>query len=85
MPLPGKWATDANNCKRAFNATHCAECKAVTNVILTIDDSDNDNQYGVGECVNLAGKCVEIDGCELVLRDKDSLNCQLTTYQCIRC
>jgi len=69
MPIPGKWATGTKNCQVAFNATHCAECDGTSDVVLTIDDSDNDNQYGVGECVNLAGKCVGIDGCELVLRN----------------
>jgi len=83
MPLPGKWAASAD-CLVAFNATHCAECNSPK--IIAIDDSNNDDLYGVGECVGLTNNgCTLPTGCELTLRNIDSLNCALTTYECIRC
>lgn len=82
-PIPGKWAA-SGDCSLAFNTTHCAEC--TNSKIIAIDDSENDNKYGVGECVALTNNgCALPDGCELTLRTKDPLNCKLTTYQCIRC
>lgn len=66
LPLIGKWAA-SSNCAQAFNSTHCAVCTGA-NRILTIDDTVNDNQYGVGECVDFTSLTCKFPGCELTLR-----------------
>lgn len=83
LVIPGKWAASVD-CALAFNSTHCAEC--TNSKIIAIDDSDNDNQYGVGECVTPSiNGCALPAGCELILRNIDPVNCKLTTYECVRC
>jgi hypothetical protein len=85
VTIPAKWAA-SDNCLLAFNATHCAECTVASNMIIAIDDLNNDNQYGVGECVSTTiNGCTLPTGCELISRNIDPVDCKLTTYECIRC